>query len=72
MDCAEVREKVYKFPKSQDFNFQCIVARKNLESFRKKFDLKEAKKGAVSKVMSATLNDRNANLLDRFLSERMA
>ena len=72
MDCAEVREKVYKFLKSKDFNFQCIVARKNLELFRKKFDLKEAKKGAVSKVMSATLNDRNANLLDRFLSERMA
>ena len=55
MDCAEVREKVYKFLKSQDFNFQCIVARKNLELFRKKFDLKEAKKGVVSKVMSATL-----------------
>ena len=68
MDCAEVREKVYKFLKSQDFNFQCIVARKNLESFRKKFDLKEA----VSKVMSATLKcggfDPSTWLRDRKLN----
>lgn len=36
MDCPEAREKVYRFLKTQDFKFQCIVARKNLELFRKK------------------------------------
>ena len=58
MDCAEVREKVFKFLKSQDFDFQCIVARKNLELFRKKFDLKEAKiyKYLVSKLLENRLH----------------
>ena len=37
----------------QDFKFQCIVARKNLELFRKKFDLKESKiyKYLVTKLL---------------------
>ena len=58
MDCAEVREKVFKFLKAQDFDFQCIVARKNLELFRKKFDLKEAKiyKYLVSKLLENRLH----------------
>lgn len=58
MDCSEVREKVYKFLKKQDFDFQCIVARKNLELFRKKFDLKEAKiyKYLVSKLLENRLH----------------
>lgn len=58
MDCAEVREKVFKFLKSQEFDFQCIVARKNLELFRKKFDLKEAKiyKYLVSKLLENRLH----------------
>lgn len=58
MDCAEVREKVFKFLKYQNFDFQCIVARKNLELFRKKFDLKEAKiyKYLVSKLLENRLH----------------
>lgn len=58
MDCSEVREKVYKFLKKQDFDFQCIVARKNLELFRKKFDLKKAKiyKYLVSKLLENRLH----------------
>lgn len=58
MDCPEVREKVYRFLKQQDFKFQCIVARKKLETFRKRFDLKEAKiyKYLVSKLMENRLH----------------
>ncbi len=58
MDCPEVREKVYKFLKSQKFSFQCIVARKNLELFRKKFDLKEARiyKYLVTKLLENRLH----------------
>lgn len=58
MDCPEVREKVYRFLKNQDFKFQCIVARKNLELFRKKFDLKEPKiyKYLVTKLLENRLH----------------
>ncbi len=58
MDCPEVREKVYRFLKTQDFKFQCIVARKKLELFRKKFDLKEARiyKYLVSKLLENRLH----------------
>lgn len=58
MDCPEVREKVYRFLKTQDFKFQCIVARKNLELFRKKFDLKESKiyKYLVTKLLENRLH----------------
>ncbi|MDD7255206.1 DUF3800 domain-containing protein [Bullifex porci] len=58
MDCPEVREKVYKFLKKQDFKFQCIVARKKLDLFRKKFDLKESKiyKYLVSKLLENSLH----------------
>ena len=58
MDCAEVREKVYKFLKNQDFSFQCIVARKSVELFRKKFDFKESKiyKYLVSKLLENRLH----------------
>ena len=57
-DCPEVREKVYRFLKMQDFKFQCIVARKNLELFRKKFDLKESKiyKYLVTKLLENRLH----------------
>jgi hypothetical protein len=57
-DCPEVREKVYRFLKMQDFKFQCIVARKNLELFRKKFDLKESKiyKCLVTKLLENRLH----------------
>lgn len=58
MDCSEVREKVFKFLKNQDFTFQCVVARKNLDLFRKKFDLKEGKiyKYLVSKLLENRLH----------------
>ncbi len=58
MDCSEVREKVYKFLKTQDFTFQCIVARKYEEQFRKKFDFKESKiyKYLVSKLLENRLH----------------
>ena len=58
MDCPEVREKVYKFLKSQDFTFQCIVARKNVEQFRKRFDLKESNlyKYLVSRLLENRLH----------------
>lgn len=57
-DCPEVREKVYRFLKTQDFKFQCIVARKKLELFRKKFDLKESKiyKYLVTKLLESRLH----------------
>lgn len=38
-DCQEVREKVFKFLKQQDFETYIIVARKREEIFRKKFDM---------------------------------
>lgn len=58
MDCPEVREKVYRFLKTQDFKFHCIVARKKLELFRKKFDLKESKiyKYLVTKLLENRLH----------------
>ena len=36
-DCAEVREKVFKFLKTQDVTFYCIVARKNESLFGEMF-----------------------------------
>lgn len=42
-DCAEVREKVFRLLKQFDFQVYCIVARKNADQFRRKFDLKSAK-----------------------------
>lgn len=53
-----MREEVYRFLKAQDFKFQCIVARKKLELFRKKFDLKEAKiyKYLVAKLLENRLH----------------
>lgn len=58
MDCSEVREKVFKFLKTQDFKFYCIVARKNVELFRKKFDLKESRiyKYLVTKLLENRLH----------------
>ena len=42
-DCAEVREKVFKLLKHQDFTFYCIVARKKEDLWRKKFNLNQKK-----------------------------
>lgn len=42
-DCAEVREKVFRLLKKSDWNFYCIVARKSLDRFIRKFDLNSAK-----------------------------
>ena len=57
-DCSEVREKVFKLLKNIDFDFYCIVARKNLDLFRKKFDLKPAKvyEYLVSKLLENRLH----------------
>lgn len=42
-DCAEVREKVFKLLKTENFTFYCIVARKNESLFRRKFNFKKDK-----------------------------
>jgi hypothetical protein len=42
-DCPEVREKIFKSIKQMDFKAFIIVARKNPDRFRKKFDLKTKK-----------------------------
>lgn len=57
-DCSEVREKVFRFLKEQDFSFYCIVARKNEDLFRKKFNLneKEIYKYLVSKLLENRLH----------------
>lgn len=59
MDCAEVREKVYKLLKTLDFSFYCVVARKNPNLFRKKFDLKEDRlyKYLVAKLLENRLHE---------------
>ena len=56
-DCAEVREKVFKLLKQQDFSFYCIVARKNESLWRKKFALnqKQVYKYLVSKLLENRL-----------------
>ena len=57
-DCAEVREKVFKLLKKQDFSFYCIVARKNESLWRKKFNLsqKQVYKYLVSKLLENRLH----------------
>ena len=57
-DCSEVREKVYKLLKQQDFSYYCIVARKNEELFRKKFNMsqKALYKYLVSKLLENRLH----------------
>lgn len=39
-DCAEVKERVFKLLKRLDFRVSIIVARKRVDQFRRKFDLK--------------------------------
>ena len=58
MDSAEVRMKVYKLLKELDFTFYCIVARKNPDTFRNKFDLKTDRlyKYLVSKLLENRLH----------------
>ena len=57
-DCAEVREKVYKVLKQQDFSFYCIVARKKEDILRKKFNLnsKQFYKYLVAKLLENKLH----------------
>ena len=57
-DCAEVRERVFKLLKQEDFSYYCIVARKNEELFRKKFNLnqKALYKYLVSKLLENRLH----------------
>lgn len=57
-DCAEVREKVFKLLKQQDFTFYCIVARKKEDLWRKKFNLnqKQIYKYLVSKLLENRLH----------------
>lgn len=57
-DCAEVREKVFKLLKQQDFTFYCVVARKNEDLWRKKFNLnqKQLYKYLVSKLLENRLH----------------
>ncbi len=57
-DCSEVREKVYKLLKQQDFSYYSIVARKNEDLFRKKFNMsqKALYKYLVSKLLENRLH----------------
>ena len=57
-DCSEVREKVFKLLKQQDFSYYCIVARKNEDLFRKKFNMsqKSLYKYLVSKLLENRLH----------------
>ncbi len=57
-DCAEVREKVFKLLKQQDFSFYCIVARKKEDILRKKFNLnsKQLYKYLVTKLLENRLH----------------
>ena len=57
-DCSEVREKVYKLLKQQDFSYYCIVARKNEDLFRKKFNMsqKSLYKYLVAKLLENRLH----------------
>lgn len=57
-DCAEVREKVFKLLKQQDFTFYCVVARKKEELWRKKFNhsQKQLYKYLVSKLLENRLH----------------
>lgn len=42
-DCHEVRAEVFRLIKQLDFNFYCIVARKDESRFRKMFEFKDKK-----------------------------
>ena len=42
-DCHEVRAEVFRLLKQLDFKFYCIVARKDVERFRRMFEFKEKK-----------------------------
>lgn len=57
-DCSEVREKVFKLLKQQDFSYYCIVARKSEDLFRKKFNMnqKALYKYLVSKLLENRLH----------------
>jgi hypothetical protein len=57
-DCAEVKERVFRFLKSADFKAFAVVARKDEARFRQKFDLKPAKLYAylVSKLFENRLH----------------
>lgn len=57
-DCAEVREKVFKILKQQDFTYYCIVARKKEDLWRKKFNLsqKQLYKYLVAKLLENKLH----------------
>lgn len=56
-DCSEVREKVFKLLKKQDFHYYCIVARKDEDLFRKKFNMsqKSLYKYLVTKLLENRL-----------------
>lgn len=57
-DCHEVRADVFRLLKTMDFEFFCIVARKQENIFRGKFDLKDKRvyKYLVSKLLENRLH----------------
>lgn len=57
-DCHEVRADVFRLLKTLDFEFYCIVARKDADRFRRMFDLKDKKiyKHLVSKLLENRLH----------------
>lgn len=57
-DCQEVRSEVFRLLKTLDFKFYCIVARKDVNLFRRMFDLKDKKiyKYLVAKLLENRLH----------------
>lgn len=57
-DCHEVRAEVFRLLKTMDFEFYCIVARKDEDRFRRMFDLKDKRvyKHLVSKLLENRLH----------------
>ena len=57
-DCQEVRSEVFRLLKTKDFKFYCIVARKDVNLFRRMFDLKDKKiyKYLVAKLLENRLH----------------
>ena len=64
-DCPEVRKAVYELIMEQDFEFQCVVARKDIEVFLKEFDGSPAKfyDQMVSLLFKDVLHRNERNLV---------
>lgn len=63
-DCAEIREKVFRLLKKSEFETGIIIARKNEELFRMKFNMSSRKlyKFLVSELMKKTDDFEDADI----------